>query len=100
MGDVHARYSLGYEEEKARNIGRAKKHYMIAAKDGHETAVKKMLKLYSKEYATKRNTRMHYELIKNMLPRLRLSRGMMPPNLWIGNTIESRKDGKWDTNEI
>ena len=53
MGDLHARYSLGYEEEKARNIGRAKKYYMIAAKDGHETAVKNVLKLYSKGYVTK-----------------------------------------------
>ena len=38
---------------KACNISRAKKHYMIAAKDGNEKAVMNVLRLYSQELATK-----------------------------------------------
>jgi len=53
MGNFKARHSLGIEEEMARNIGRAKKHYMIAARDGSGRSVKAILQLYSKGYATK-----------------------------------------------
>ena len=53
MGNVNARYSIGYEEEEARNISRAKKHYMIAVRDGCGRSLKAILELYSKEYATK-----------------------------------------------
>jgi len=53
MGDYHSRRSLGIEEMKAWNISRAKKHYLIAARDGNENAVTNVLKLYSRELATK-----------------------------------------------
>ena len=52
-GDYHSRRSLGIEEMKACKMSRAKKHYMIAAKDGNEKAVMNVLRLYSQELATK-----------------------------------------------
>ena len=53
MGNVNARFSIGYEEEEARNISRAMKHYMIAARDGSERSIQCILDLYSKGYVTK-----------------------------------------------
>ena len=52
-GDVYARYNLGVGEEKAGNMDRALKHYMIAAEGGHNIALKQIQKCYTNGHATK-----------------------------------------------
>ena len=52
-GSVTARYNLGNNEEKADNMERALKHYMIAAKSGHNESLEMIQKLYSNGDATK-----------------------------------------------
>ena len=53
QGDSTARYNLGEMEEKAGNMNRAIKHYMIAVKDGDNDSLKCIKQLYSNGHATK-----------------------------------------------
>jgi len=52
-GDVPARYNLGNNEARARNIDRALRHYMIAIRSGNPNSLESIKELYSKGYATK-----------------------------------------------
>ena len=52
-GDEVARYNLGEHEEKAGNMNRALKHYMIAVESGDDDSLKKIQKLYTNGHATK-----------------------------------------------
>ena len=52
-GFVKARHNLGMEEEKAGNMDRALKHYMIAARSGESDSLKNIKGLYSRGYVTK-----------------------------------------------
>ena len=52
-GNEVARYNLGVVEEKAGNMNRALKHYMITARDGDSDALKKIQELYTNGHATK-----------------------------------------------
>jgi len=52
-GDTLARHNLGIMEQKAGNIGRAVRHYMIAAGGGYSDSLKEIKELYSYGYATK-----------------------------------------------
>ena len=53
QGDSTARYNLGFTEERAGNVDRALKHYMIAVKDGDNDALNKIKELYSNGHASK-----------------------------------------------
>ena len=52
-GNVYAIHNLGVGEEKAGNMDRALKHYMIAAEGGHNIALKVIQQLYTNGHATK-----------------------------------------------
>jgi len=52
-GDVSARYNLGYNEERAGNMERALKHYMIAVSSGDAESLNQIKELYTNGYATK-----------------------------------------------
>ena len=52
-GDEVARYNLGVVEEKAGNMNRALKHYMIAAEGGEPDSLKEIQKLYTNGHARK-----------------------------------------------
>jgi len=52
-GDVNARYNLGNIEEKAGNMNRALKHFMIAVRAGDNKSLDTIKELYSDGYATK-----------------------------------------------
>ena len=52
-GDVEARHNLGNNEEKAGNMDRALKHYMIAIRGGHSNSLNRIKLLYSEGHATK-----------------------------------------------
>ena len=52
-GDVTSRRNLGNIEQRAGNINRALKHYMIAAEFGEPDSLKKIQELYSNGHATK-----------------------------------------------
>ena len=52
-GNEVARYNLGLNEEKAGNMNRALKHYMIAAEGGDDISLKRIQKLYKNGHATK-----------------------------------------------
>ena len=52
-GNEVARYNLGNFEERAGNMTRALKHYMIAAESGDKISLKEIQKLYSNGLATK-----------------------------------------------
>ena len=52
-GDVSSRYNLGIFEKRDGNIGRALKHFMIAAGDGSELSLKQIKQLFMKGHATK-----------------------------------------------
>ena len=52
-GNVAARYNLGWIEERAGNMGRALKHYMIAVERGHDPSLKKIKEFYMNGHATK-----------------------------------------------
>ena len=54
-GHPSARHNLAAIEEKNGNIERAVKHLVIAAKIGHENAMKKLWELYSYGSITKEN---------------------------------------------
>ena len=53
QGDSTARYNLGEMEEKADNMERALKHYMIAVKDGDDDSLKQIQLFYSNGQASK-----------------------------------------------
>ena len=46
-GDEVARHNLGLAEERAGNVDRALKHYMIAARDGHSNSLERIKWLYT-----------------------------------------------------
>ena len=52
-GNEVARYNLGNNEQRAGNMNRALKHYMIAAGGGHNNALKQIQKLFTNGHATK-----------------------------------------------
>ena len=52
-GDPNARFFLGVYEERAGNVDRALKHYMIAVKDGNNETLKTIQRLYLNGHATK-----------------------------------------------
>ena len=53
-GNEVARYNLGFNEEKAGNMDRALKHYMIAAAEGDDISLKQIQRLYTHNgHATK-----------------------------------------------
>ena len=52
-GGVTSRYNLRMNEQRAGNMNRALKHYMIAVECGYENSLKKIQKLYSNGHATK-----------------------------------------------
>ena len=52
-GDVWARNILGAFEERAGNINKALKHFMISVGSGHNGSLKTIQKLYAIGYATK-----------------------------------------------
>ena len=52
-GNVYARYNLGIGEEKAGNMNRALKHYLIAAEGGYNNSLKQIQTLYTNGHATK-----------------------------------------------
>ena len=52
-GNMIARYNLGNNEQRACNMTRALKHYMIAAEGGEPNSLKKIQKLYTNGHATK-----------------------------------------------
>ena len=52
-GNEVARYNLGNNEQRAGNMNRALKHYMIAAGGGHNNALKQIQKLFTNAHATK-----------------------------------------------
>ena len=52
-GHVKARFNLGLLEEKAGNMSRSLKHYMIAAGFGHDKSLKKIREFYVNGDATK-----------------------------------------------
>jgi len=52
-GDIDSRHNLGVIEEKARNLDRALKHYMIAVKGGHKKSLDVVKRGYSYGYTTK-----------------------------------------------
>ena len=52
-GSVYARYNLGDNEQRAGNMNRALKHYMIVAEGGEPSSLKKIQKLYTNGHATK-----------------------------------------------
>lgn len=54
-GHSKARYCLGVYENAVGNIERAVKHFIIAAKLGHEESMKEHWKYYSAENVTKEN---------------------------------------------
>jgi tetratricopeptide (TPR) repeat protein len=54
-GDPDARHNLACYEGRNGNAGRAVKHFIIAAKIGHENAMKKLWELYSYGSITKEN---------------------------------------------
>ena len=53
QGESTARYNLGEMEEKAGNMERALKHYMIAVKDGDKDSLKQIQLFYSNGQASK-----------------------------------------------
>jgi len=52
-GCVGSRLALGYIEKNSGNMGRAMKHFMIAAESGHYSSLKEIKQLYSNRQATK-----------------------------------------------
>ena len=52
-GDVHARYNLGKDEERAGNIDRALKHYMIAVRSGDNASLQEFRRFYFKGKVSK-----------------------------------------------
>ena len=52
-GEPVARHYLGIREERAGNMSRSLKHYMIAARCGHVLSLKKIREFYMSGYATK-----------------------------------------------
>lgn len=46
MGDVHSRYNLGALEGQSGNNERAMKHFMIAAKCGHDLSLERVKEGY------------------------------------------------------
>ena len=52
-GNVNSRCNLGNNEQRAGNMDKALKHYMIAAACGHNNSLKKIQKLYANGHATK-----------------------------------------------
>ena len=52
-GGVQARHNLGCREGNVRNMDRALKHFMIAAKEGDSKSVEYIKLLFSKGHATK-----------------------------------------------
>ena len=52
-GNENARYNLGNNEQRACNMNRALKHYMIAAERGHNNSLKEIQELYTNGHATK-----------------------------------------------
>ena len=52
-GNVYARYNLGNNEQRAGNMNRALKHYMIAAEGGKPDSLKEIQELYTNGHATK-----------------------------------------------
>ena len=53
MGDATARHNLGIIEQKAGNIGRAVRHYEIAAGSGLSESLETIQKMYLYGHATK-----------------------------------------------
>ena len=47
------RYNLGVYEQRAGNMNKALKHYMIAAGGGHNNSLKVIQELYTNGHATK-----------------------------------------------
>ena len=52
---MNARYNLGNNEQRAGNMNRALKHYMIAAEGGEPDSLKEIRELYATGHATKDN---------------------------------------------
>ena len=52
-GYVFARYNLGNNEQRAGNMNKALKHYMIAAEGGMDNSLKNIQKFYTNGHATK-----------------------------------------------
>ena len=52
-GNVYARYNLGNNEQRAGNMNRALKHYMIAAEGGEPDSLKQIQELYTNGHASK-----------------------------------------------
>ena len=52
-GDVISRYNVGIGEQRAGNMNRALKHYMIAVEGGWDNALKAIQELYTNGHATK-----------------------------------------------
>ena len=52
-GNVDSRHNLGVTENKAGNVERALRHFMIAVADGHNGSLKEIQKLYSNGHAAK-----------------------------------------------
>jgi TPR repeat protein len=52
-GSVYAGYNLGNNEQRAGNMNRALKHYMIAAEGGDSDSLRAIQKLYTNGHATK-----------------------------------------------
>eukprot|EP00956_Cyclotella_meneghiniana_P002442 scaffold2759_cov57-Cyclotella_meneghiniana.AAC.4 len=51
-GDIFSRFNLGMNEQKAGNMDRAKRHYMIAVKCGEIDALANLQHLYFSGYVT------------------------------------------------
>jgi len=52
-GDEDARYNLGIMEEKAGDLARAVKHFLIAIRSGDDESLKEIQELYSNGHATR-----------------------------------------------
>ena len=52
-GNVFARYNVGTDENKAGNINRAMKHWMISAKAGHDKSLQCIQEGYLAGHVTK-----------------------------------------------
>ena len=52
-GHVDSRHNLGFMEEKAGNMDRAIKHYLISVGSGYHGSLKNVQQHYSNGYATK-----------------------------------------------
>jgi len=52
-GDPYARFKLGVEEAKSRNVDKAFKHFMMAVKDGNSASLAVIKEMYKSGLATK-----------------------------------------------